>query len=66
MIGNLRGKIHIYAKTDEGKDKATKPSDDKTKAAAGDKGKTAKPSGDKTKAAAGDKGKAANKDNKKK
>jgi len=54
------------AKTEEDKDKATKPSDDKTKAASGDKSKTNKPSDDKTKAASGDKSKTASKETKKK
>ena len=56
------------AKTEEDKDKTAKPkpSDDKAKAASGDKGKTAKPSDDKAKAASGDKGKPTNKETKKK
>ena len=45
------------ATTEEGKDKTAKPSDDKGKAATGDKGKSAKPSDDKIKSASGDKGK---------
>ena len=49
------------AATEEGK-----PSDDKTKAASGDKGKTAKPSDDKAKGTPGDKGKSPNKEVKKK
>ena len=53
-------------KTEEGKDKTAKPSDDKTKATSSDKGKATKPSGDKTKVAAGDKGKSESKDSKKK
>ena len=48
------------------KDKAAKPSDDKTKAASGDKDKATKPSDDKGKIASGEKGKAANKEAKKK
>ena len=43
-----------------------KPSDEKAKAAPGDKGKDAKPSDEKAKAAPGDKGKAPNKETKKK
>ena len=43
-----------------------KPSDDKAKAATGEKGKEAKPSDEKTKATPGDKGKAPNKETKKK
>jgi len=43
-----------------------KPSDDKTKAAAGDKGKSTKPSADKTKAPVEEKGKSGSKDTKKK
>ena len=43
-----------------------KPSDEKAKAAPGDKGKDAKPSDEKAKAAPGDKGKAQNKETKKK
>ena len=54
------------AKTEEDKDKATKPTDEKAKAASGDKDKTAKPSDNKAKAAPGDKGKAASKETKKK
>ena len=54
------------AKTEEGKDKATKPTDEKTKAASGDKGKTAKPADNKVKTAAGDKGKTSSKETKKK
>ena len=53
-------------KTEEGKDKAAKPSDDKTKAASGDKDKAGKPSDNKAKAAPSDKGKAASKETKKK
>jgi len=53
-------------KTEEGKDKTAKPSDDKAKAASDDKRKTAKPSDDKAKAASGNKGKAVNKETKKK
>jgi len=49
------------AATEEGK-----PSDDKAKAASGDKGKTAKPSDDKAKVTPGDKGKSPNKEVKKK
>ena len=52
------------AKTEEEKDKAAKPSDDKAKAASGDK--TSKPSDDKAKAASGDKSKTASKETKKK
>ena len=52
------------AKTEEEKDKAVKPSDDKAKAASGDK--TSKPSDDKAKAASGDKSKTASKETKKK
>ena len=44
----------------------SKPSDDKTKAAAGDKGKSTKPSADKTKAPVEEKGKSGSKDTKKK
>ena len=47
--------------TEEGK-----PSDDKAKAASGDKGEAVKPSDDKAKAASGDKGKYSNKETKKK
>jgi len=54
------------AKTEEEKDKAAKPSDDKAKAASGDKSKTVKASDDKAKAASGDKSKTANKETKKK
>ena len=53
------------AKTEEGKDKATKPTDEKAKAASGDKDKAAKPSDNKAKAAPGDKGKTASKETKK-
>ena len=53
------------AKTEEGKDKTTKPTDEKAKAASGDKDKTAKPSDNKTNTAPGDKGKAASKEAKK-
>ena len=52
--------------TDEAAKEEGKPSDDKTKAAAGDKRETAKPSDDKTKATSADKGKAPNKEIKKK
>ncbi len=52
------------AKTEEEKDKAAKPSDDKAKSASGDK--TSKPSDDKAKAASGDKSKTASKETKKK
>ena len=48
------------------KTEGEKPSDDKTKAASGDKGKTAKPSDDKAKTSGGEKGKAASKEAKKK
>ena len=51
------------AKTEEG---TAKPSDDKAKAASGDKSKTNKPSDDKAKAASGDKSKTTNKETKKK
>jgi len=54
------------AKTEEEKDKAAKPSDDKAKVASGDKSKTVKASDDKAKAASGDKSKTANKETKKK
>lgn len=54
------------AKTEEGKDKATKPIDEKAKAASGDKGKATKPAGDKAKTTPDDKGKAASKETKKK
>ena len=54
------------AKTEEGKDKAAKPVDEKTKAASGDKDKAAKPSDNNAKAAPSDKGKAASKETKKK
>tara|TARA_B100000029_G_scaffold207682_1_gene205435 strand:+ start:997 stop:1788 length:792 start_codon:yes stop_codon:yes gene_type:complete len=54
------------AKTEEEKDKAAKPSDDKAKAASGDKSKTVKASDDKAKAAPGDKSKTTNKETKKK
>ena len=54
------------AKTEEGKDKTTKPTDEKAKAASGDKDKTAKPSDNKANTAPGDKGKAASKETKKK
>ena len=54
------------AKTEEGKDKAGKPSDDKAKVASGDKSKTNKPSDDKAQAATGDKSKNTNKETKKK
>ena len=54
------------AKTEEGKDKAAKPSEDKGKAVSDDKEKAAKPSEDKTKTSSSDKGKAANKVTKKK
>ena len=54
------------AKTEESKDKAGKPSDDKGKTVSDNKEKTAKPSEDKTKTSSGDKGKTANKVNKKK
>ena len=53
-------------KTEEGKDKMAKPSDDKTKTASGDKSKAGKPSDDKTKTASGDKSKTASKETKKK
>ena len=53
-------------KTEEGKDKTAKLSDDKAKAASGDKGKTAKPSDDKAKTASDDKKKSTNKEIKKK
>jgi len=45
------------ATSEEGKEKTTKASDDKTKAAAGDKSKTSKPSDEKAKASQSDKGK---------
>ena len=54
------------AKTEEEKDKAAKPADDKAKAASGDKSKTSKPAEDKAKAASGEKIKTTLKDNKKK
>ena len=53
------------ATTDEGKEK-TGVSEDKAKAASGDKDKPAKPSEDKRKMPSGDKGKSANKETKKK
>ena len=53
-------------KTEEGKDKTAKPSDDKAKVTSGDKSKTAKPSDDKAKITSGDKSKTASKDSKKK
>ena len=53
-------------KTEEGKDKTAKLSDDKAKAASGDKGKAAKPSDDKAKTASDDKKKSTNKEIKKK
>jgi len=53
-------------KTEDEKDKAAKPSDDKAKATSGDKSKAAKPSDDKGKASSGEKGKAASKEAKKK
>ena len=53
-------------KTEEGKDKTAKPSDDKAKVTSGDKSKTAKPSDDKAKITSGDKSKPASKDSKKK
>jgi len=49
---------------EEGKEKTTKPTDDKTKAATGDKSKTAKPADDKAKASSG--GGTTNKETKKK
>ena len=45
------------ATSEEGKEKTTKSSDDKTKAAAGDKSKTSKPSDEKAKTSQSDKGK---------
>ena len=60
------GAAEDAAKTEEGKDKTTKPTDEKAKAASGDKDKTAKPSDNKAKAAPGDKGKTASKETKKK
>ena len=54
------------AKTEEGKDKTAKSSDDKSKAASDDKGKAAKPSKDKAKTDLDDKKKSANKEVKKK
>ena len=48
------------------KDKAAKPSDDKTKATSGDKDKVTKPSDDKGKTTSGEKGKTASKETKKK
>ncbi len=54
------------AKTEEEKDKAAKPADDKAKAASGDKSKTSKPADDKAKAASGDKSKTTSKETKKK
>jgi len=53
-------------KTEEGKDKTVKPSDDKVKTTSGDKVKAAKPSDEKAKTASGDKVKAANKETEKK
>ena len=63
--GDAEG-VEGAAKTEEGKDKTDKPSEDKTKAASADKGKASKPTDTKTKAASGDKGKAPNKETKKK
>ena len=60
------GTVEDAAKTEEGKDKTTKPTDEKAKAASGDKDKTAKPSDNKANTAPGDKGKAASKEAKKK
>ena len=60
------GTVEDAAKTEEGKDKTTKPTDEKAKAASGDKDKTAKPSDNKANTAPGDKGKAASKETKKK
>ena len=60
------GTVEDAAKTEEGKDKTTKPTDEKAKAASGDKDKTAKPSDKKANTAPGDKGKAASKETKKK
>ena len=65
----MKGKVQkaiVNKKLNEEKDKTGKPSDDKAKAALGDKGKSAKPSEDKGKAPSGDKGKSANKETKKK
>ena len=53
-------------KTEEGKDKTSKPSDDKAKAASGDKGKDGKTPDNKAKTVPGDKGKAPSKETKKK
>ena len=58
----IEGVAEDAATTKEGKDKTTKPSDDKVKAVSGDKGKSAKPSDDKTKTVSGDKGKSVNKE----
>ena len=57
--------LKVLKKLKETKIKA-KPSDDKAKAASGDKGKTVKPSDDKTKTSPSDKGKIASKETKKK
>ena len=64
--GAAEGTAEDTAAIEEGKDKTGKPSDDKAKAASGDKGKFAKPSEDKGKASSGDKGKPTNKETKKK
>lgn len=58
--GVTEGTVEGTTTTEEGK--TTKPSDDKTKAASGDKGKATKPSDDKAKAAPGEKNKSANKE----
>ena len=64
--GAAEGTAEGATETEEGKDKAGKPTDDKGKAASGDKSKPAKTSDEKAKAVAGDKGKAPNKETKKK
>ena len=52
--------------TEEGKDKTTKPTDEKAKTASGNKDKVAKPSDNKAKTAPSDKSKTASKETKKK
>ena len=64
--GGAEGAAEGDVATEDGKDKAAKPGDDKGKAASGDKGKPAKGSEDKAKASPGDKSKPAGKETKKK
>ena len=60
-VEGAEGVVEGTSTTDEGKDKTTKPLDDKTNAALGDKEKTSKPTDNKAKTTLDDKKKSSNK-----